>query len=197
MKKLSLYVFLVLGLLYCNIGFTSNETTVLEDKDPNNELFRPTVNEIKSLLEKKEELWYGIYMSDVKIGWFQFKTGVYPSSKSKNNSAYEIMQNYNFTMTVEGNNEAQYTSNTTIEVKHIFETTPPFNLLQYEEKTLDENKIFTKLGKKKDKNFEVTYNNNGIIMKKILTNLSESLNDHFYLDRWNGNSRKQRTSFRH
>ena len=60
MKKLSLYVFLVLGLLYCNIGFTSNETTVLEDKDPNNELFRPTVNEIKSLLEKKRRtlVWH-------------------------------------------------------------------------------------------------------------------------------------------
>ena len=40
-------------------------------------------------LEKKEELWYGVYLSDVKIGWFQYKTGVYPSSKSKNNSTYE------------------------------------------------------------------------------------------------------------
>ena len=184
MKKLSLYIFLVLGLLYCNIGFTSNETTVLEDKDPNNELFRPTVNEIKSLLEKKEELWYGVYMSDVKIGWFQFKAGVYPSSKSKNNSVYEVMQNLNLTMTLEGNNEAQYTSSTTIEMKHIFETIQPFNLLQYEEKTLDENKIFTRLGEKKEKNFEVTYNDNGIITKKILTNLSESLYDHFSLDAW-------------
>ncbi len=184
MKKLSLYLFLVLGLLYCNIGFTSNETTVLEDKDPNNELFRPTVNEIKSFLEKKEELWYGVYMSDVKIGWFQFKTGAYPSSKSKNNSVYEIMQNFNLTMTVEGNNETQYTSRSTIEMKHIFETTQPFNLLHYEEKTLDENKIFTKLGEKKEKNFEVTYNNNGIITKKILNNLSESLYDHFSLDAW-------------
>jgi len=176
---------IILSFLFLSgvVEATPTEEIVLDEKNLKN-IFRPSTNEIQSLLTKKEELWYGAYYSDSKVGWLHWKTGTRSSNKLKKNSVYEALQKSYITFLTEGNDGLPLTTNFTSETKHTFETTHPFNLLEYEEKNTGDNSTSTVLGREKGENFEVTYNADGVVSKKILINLNESLYNSLSVDAW-------------
>ena len=88
--------------------YSISEIIVLEDKDKNNEIFTPKKNTLKKLINKNEDSWYGIYVSDNKVGWFNFKSGIFSGVNKKKDKFFKIIEEYFISMSTPGNDETQF-----------------------------------------------------------------------------------------
>lgn len=173
-KKLIFILFIFLFFEYSNA-----EIIVLKKKDSNNETFIPKKNTIEKLINKKTDLWYGVYISDNKVGWFN---GEYVKVKD---NFFMIEEEIFLSMSVPGNDGSKISMESNTKISMFYDTKSPYKLIKYDElKSDNEGNKYSKTGFVKNDKFYLTVKNNNDKNEYIIKNLSLSLNDHLSLDAW-------------
>lgn len=174
--------------------YSISEIIVLEDKDKNNEIFTPKKNTLKKLINKNEDSWYGIYVSDNKVGWFNFKSGIFSSVDKKKDKFFKVIEEIFISMNIPGNDGTQFNSQFKIKTTHTYGIKSPYKLLKYDEISSDnEGNNSSKTGILKDNDFYIMIENNNVKNEYIIKNLSQDLNDHLSLDAWSQEKKRNRS----
>ena len=162
------------------INFSYAEIINLENPTFDKEIFIPKKKTIEKIINEEVNLWYGVYISNKKVGWFN------GSYNKLNDDLYKIEEKLYILMDMPGLEEgSKITMKSDITASMIYESTFPYRMVKYNELTTDnEGNEYSKKGFLKDDIFYLNIKNNNNEQEYKIKNLSHSLNDHLSLDAW-------------
>ena len=171
-------------IIICYFVSTINTSyaEIIDLKNPifDKEIFIPQKKTIEKIINKETNLWYGVYIGNKKVGWFN------GSYKKHNNDLYKIEEKNYLLMDIPGlEKDSKITMETEMTVSIFYENKFPYKMLKYNELTTDnEGNKYSKTGFLKNDIFHLNINNNNQQKKYKIKNLSQSLKDHLSLDSW-------------
>ena len=171
---------LAISFFILTINFSSAEIINLENPTFDKDVFIPKNKTIEKIINEKVNEWYGVYISNKKVGWYN------GSFNKFNDDLYKIEEKLYLLMDMPGLEEgSKITSESKITYSMFYESTFPYRLVKYDELTTDnEGNEYSKKGFLKDGIFYLNIKNNNNKQEYKIKNLSQSLNDHLSLDAW-------------
>ena len=162
------------------INFSYAEIINLENPTFDKEIFIPKKKTIEKIINKEVNLWYGVYISNKKVGWFN------GSYNKLNDDLYKIEEKLYLLMDMPGLEEgSKITTESEITSSMFYESTFPYRMVKYNELTTDnEGNEYSKKGFLKDDIFYLNIKNNNNEQEYKIKNLSHGLNDHLSLEAW-------------
>ena len=171
---------LAISFFILTINFSSAEIINLENPTFDKDIFIPKNKTIEKIINEKVNDWYGVYISNKKVGWYN------GSFNKFNDDLYKIEEKLYLLMDMPGLEEgSKITSESKITYSMFYESTFPYRMVKYDELTTDnEGNEYSKKGFLKDGIFYLNIKNNNNKQEYKIKNLSQSLNDHLSLDAW-------------
>ena len=171
---------LAISFFILTINFSSAEIINLENPTFDKDVFIPKNKTIEKIINKKVNEWYGVYISNKKVGWYN------GSFNKFNDDLYKIEEKLYLLMDMPGLEEgSKITTESKITYSMFYESTFPYRMVKYDELTTDnEGNEYSKKGFLKDGIFYLNIKNNNNKQEYKIKNLSQSLNDHLSLDAW-------------
>tara|TARA_B100000989_G_scaffold142368_1_gene106031 strand:+ start:476 stop:2014 length:1539 start_codon:yes stop_codon:yes gene_type:complete len=173
-------IFIVISYFILIINFSYAETINLENPNFDKEIYIPKKKIIEKIINENVNLWYGVYISNKKVGWFN---GIY---NKFNDDLYKIEEKLYLLMDIPGLEEgSKITMESETTYSMYYESIFPYRIVKYNELTTDnEGNEYSKKGFLKDDIFYLNIKNNNNEHEYKIKNLSQSLNDHLSLDAW-------------
>ena len=173
-------IFIVISYFILIINFSYAETINLENPTFDKEIYTPKKKIIEKIINENVNLWYGVYISNKKVGWFN---GIY---NKFNDDLYKIEEKLYLLMDIPGLEEgSKITMESETTYSMYYERIFPYRIVKYNELTTDnEGNEYSKKGFLKDDIFYLNIKNNNNEHEYKIKNLSQSLNDHLSLDAW-------------
>ena len=173
-------IFIVISYFILIINFSYAETINLENPTFEKEIYTPKKKIIEKIINENVNLWYGVYISNKKVGWFN---GIY---NKFNDDLYKIEEKLYLLMDIPGLEEgSKITMESETTYSMYYERIFPYRIVKYNELTTDnEGNEYSKKGFLKDDIFYLNIKNNNNEHEYKIKNLSQSLNDHLSLDAW-------------
>ncbi len=181
----------IISYFFFIINFSYAEIINLKNPNFEKEIFIPKKKSIEKIINENINLWYGVYISNKKVGWFR---GNY---NRLNDDLFKIEEELFFLMDVPGEEDgSKITMESNSKVSMYYETKFPFKLVKYEELTTDnEGNKYSKYGYLKDDIFNLIIKNNNDEREYLIKNLSQSLNDYLSLDAWSQEKLRKKEDF--
>ena len=173
-------IFIAISYFILIINFSYAETINLENPTFDKEIYTPKKKIIEKIINENVNLWYGVYISNKKVGWFN---GIY---NKFNDDLYKIEEKLYLLMDIPGLEEgSKITMESETTYSMYYERIFPYRIVKYNELTTDnEGNEYSKKGFLKDDIFYLNIKNNNNEQEYKIKNLSHSLNDHLSLDAW-------------
>ena len=173
-------IFIVISYFILIINFSYAETINLENPTFDKEIYTPKKKIIEKIINENVNLWYGVYISNKKVGW---SNGIY---NKFNDDLYKIEEKLYLLMDIPGLEEgSKITMESETTYSMYYESIFPYRIVKYNELTTDnEGNEYSKKGFLKDDIFYLNIKNNNNEHEYKIKNLSQSLNDHLSLDAW-------------
>ena len=129
-------IFIVISYFILIINFSYAETINLENPTFEKEIYTPKKKIIEKIINENVNLWYGVYISNKKVGWFN---GIY---NKFNDDLYKIEEKLYLLMDIPGLEEgSKITVESETTYSTYYERIFPYRIVKY-------NIIFTLSSKK-------------------------------------------------
>ena len=123
---------MVISYFILIINFSYAETINLENPTFEKEIYTPQKKIIEKIINENVNLWYGVYISNKKVGWFN---GIY---NKFNDDLYKIEEKLYLLMDMPGLEEgSKITTESKITYSMFYESTFPYRMVKYDELTTD------------------------------------------------------------
>ena len=149
-------IFIVISYFILIINFSYAETINLENPTFEKEIYTPKKKIIEKIINENVNLWYGVYISNKKVGWFN---GIY---NKFNDDLYKIEEKLYLLMDIPGLEEgSKITMESETTYSMYYERIFPYRIVKYNELTTDnEGNEYSKNGFLKDDIFYLNIKNN-------------------------------------
>ena len=123
---------LAISFFILTINFSSAEIINLENPTFDKDIFIPKNKTIEKIINEKVNDWYGVYISNKKVGWYN------GSFNKFNDDLYKIEEKLYLLMDMPGLEEgSKITSESKITYSMFYESTFPYRMVKYDELTTD------------------------------------------------------------